>query len=211
MSSASPIWWSRAGALPPGHRLHDESLPSDPDRRQLGRSHDSVAVPGGRPALDPPVQRLVQDAGGIGVDEPSLTVAARRTARRPTGEPPEAGNQPTEFRLRPGPAYLEHGTGRRPGPRRSDPQRRTHPADVRRPVVLAGRCPSSRSQNQARSDGLGPTRQAWEPELVTTKSRSFATAVTKSNGAATMERMLDRREIRRAADVLSRQARSWRG
>lgn len=130
MLMASSIWWSRAGALsPPRRRLHDEPFAGDLDRPQLGRPHHAVVVLRRRPALDAPANLGVEDARGIGVDEPPFGVASRRTTRRPTGEAPEPLHQSAEVGVGARLAHVDERDGRRPC-RRSAPQRRTHPPHV---------------------------------------------------------------------------------
>ena len=160
--------------------------PSDPDRRQVSRRTTPSPCPAVSQPHHPPAQRLVEDRGGVGVDKASFAVAtAGRLAPLPVRPPagrdrtggragvPRAPDRPPS-RPTPGPATPDTPIGR--ARQVVDPGRR---AVIQIAEPREVRCPRS-------------SRQTWSPALVTNSSRSFATAVTKSNGATTMWRMLNR-------------------
>ena len=180
--------------------------PSDPDRRQVSRSHDAVAVPGRRPASRPAGATPRRGSRRGRCRQGVLRRRYGRAARPSTGE---ATSRPRSD-WGPGRRTSSTRTGRRPG-RRPDPQRRTHPSDVRRQVVDPGR----RAVIQ-----IAEPREVRCPRLqpadVVTRARHQQLAVVRDGGDKVQRgdhHVADAKPVRKSPGrrcPIEREAHSWR-
>ena len=173
--------------VPPRHRLHDEPFAVELDRPQLSRpTTPSPWSANGQFSMRwrSPTSRI--PAASVYTNRPSLSPPGVRRDVRPTSRPSPCISLP---RSECGPGWYtsSSGTAVAVADRPTRNAGHTHRTNESGSRSLSVGVPSSRSQNQARSDSRGSSRQKWSCAVVTTRSRSAATTLTKSKSEATTD------------------------